>query len=245
MTAGKASLILIAVIRFARRIFAAMRLSPLVLSLGMAVAVLASALAQQPASQLNSGVPAPAVRTKPIIAPKDAAPKADGTKPDAAAAKCGRFEAGRNAVYAAMIKTGLAELPDKSTAGDMAAFQGELEQTYQKYEILAKAGDVQALRKLLAIEMFVAQIRRKDASDMSVRKACALGKLPVKQQMITDSLSCAVLSLEGERREDGANRERAKTMLATAKSALPETANAATPGKILHDDVVRGLDGCY
>lgn len=223
-----------------------MRLSPFALCLGMAVlAGAAPALAQQSSSQLNSGVPAPAVRTKPIIAPKETAPNPDAAKPGASPAKCGRFETGRNALYAAVIKTVLAELPDKSTAGDMAAFQGELEQTYQKYEVLAKAGDVLALRKMLAIEMFVAQIRRKDASDMTVRKACALGKMPVKQQAMTDSLSCAVLSLEGERREDGANRERAKTMLATAKTAIPETANAATPGKILYDDVVRGLAGCY
>ena len=221
-------------------------------ALGLCVAVAAggsgSALAQQSNSQLESTMPVapPMPRPKGSVTPpppkKEAAP-AEASAP--AAAKCSKFETGRTAIYAAVIKTVLPELPDKTQAGDASNFQADLEQIYLKYETLAKTGDVQALRKMMAIEIFVAQIRRKDAGELTLRKACALGKLPVKQRQISDPLSCAVMSLEGERRQDEASRERAKTMMANAKETIPETANAATPGKILYEDVVRGLEGCY
>lgn len=207
------------------------------------VALPVSALAQQPATPANPAPGFPSTR-KPLPTVQNKEEQAAKAAAEAAA-KCARYDSARNIVYAAAIKSVLPEMPQPGQGSDPAAMQQEVQTAYEKYEAEARTGDIGALRKMTAIEMFVGQLRKSNAGEPTLRKACTLAKLPDRQRVILDPLTCAVLSLEGNRREEEGARPRAKEMMELARKSIPEGANAAHAGKVLFDDVARGLDGCF
>lgn len=170
--------------------------------------------------------------------------KAAPAQPQPPVEKCGRYTFARNAAFAANIKTILSDLPQRGEGTEPAAFFQELESLYLKLEEQAKAGEIDPLRKLVAMELFVSQIRGQPTRDMTLKKACFLAKVPEKMRAIIDPLTCAVILLEPERRQGEAARAEAKQMLALAGKLVPANANASSAAKILFDDVSRGLEGC-
>ena len=224
------------------------RLAPALAALLMTADVVCAQILVQPPPPPPLRNPDSRSTLQPVPSKEEQAAKAAAAAASAAAAaggKCARFEAGRNAVYAAAIRTVLPELPQPGQAADVAAFQGDVEKIHAKYEAEARAGDVGALRKLMAVEMFAMQLQRKDAPEPTLAKACALAGAPEKQRVILDPLACAVLSLEGNRKDDPTRRDKAKAMMAAAKAMVPANANASNAAKLLHDEVEKGLDGCY
>lgn len=224
------------------------RLAPALAALLMTAGGVCAQILVQPAPPPPLRNPDSRSTLQPVPSKEEQAAKAAAAAASAAAAaggKCARFEAGRNAVYAAAIRTVLPELPQPGQAADVAAFQGDVEKIHAKYEAEARAGDVGALRKLMAVEMFAMQLQRKDAPEPTLAKACALAGAAEKQRVILDPLACAVLSLEGSRKDDPIRRDKAKAMMAAAKAMVPANANASNAAKLLHDEVEKGLDGCY
>ncbi|MCA0425583.1 MAG: hypothetical protein LCH61_20125 [Proteobacteria bacterium] len=173
------------------------------------------------------------------------APNKDEAAKAAPVEKCARYDLARNAVYAAEVRTIIPEMPQPGQFKNGEEFQGSVEKVYAKYETEAKGGDIGAVRKLTAIEMFIMHMAKKDSPEPTMKKACTLATLPEAQRVILDPLACAVLSLEGTRRDDAANRERAKTMMATAMAMVPKDANATHAGKLLYDETAKGLEGCF
>ena len=184
----------------------------------------------------TSGAVAQQPRVPPVRTPATPAP---------ADAPCARYDLARNAAMAAAIKTVLAELPERGEGGDPAAHLRALEPLYQRYEERARAGEIEPLRKLTAIELFLTEIRREPTRDLTQRKACFLANVPERMRSMIDSVACAVILLEPARRLDDANRAEARRVMDEAARLVPADANAASIAKILHDDVSRGLEGCY
>lgn len=170
--------------------------------------------------------------------------KAAPAQPQPPAEKCGRYPFARNAAFAANIKTILSDLPQRGEGSDPAVFFQEMEAHYVKLEEQARAGEIDPLRKLVAMELFASQVRGQPTREMTLKKACFLAKVPEKMRSIIDPLTCAVILLEPERRQGEAARAEAKQMLALAGKLVPANANASSAAKILFDDVSRGLEGC-
>ena len=175
-----------------------------------------------------------------------AAPKAEPPREKAEPVeKCGRYTLARNAAFAAQIKTILAELPQRGGDTGPGETLAALEPLYLGYEEQAKAGEINPLRKLVAIEIFLSQVRGQPTRELTLRKACFLAKVPEKMRTILDALTCAVIQLEPGRRENEASRTEARQMLEAAEKLVPAGANASSMAKILYDDIARGLQGCF
>lgn len=161
------------------------------------------------------------------------------------AQKCGGYDQAKNAVFTQNIKLILNEMPDRSKIKDAQDFRTTVEGLYGKYEAEARAGNIMALRKMLGIEIFAAQIQQRPSQDVTLRKACVLAKAQEPQRLMADVLTCAVISLEPTRRENEVNVEQARQMMATAGEMASKLPASAPATKILYEDVQKGLSGCY
>lgn len=201
--------------------------------------VLGAALASVLAGAAHAQSPQP----RPAVTPKGEA------KPAAPAAqtqeKCAGFAGARNAALMAEIKPVLVNMPQPGANADEGKFRAEVEEAYTKAEARARTGDVEAMRQMLGIELFVSEIQRRPAGDGTLRKACFLADMPDARRSILNVLTCAVLSLEPARRDDEAQRTKAQAMMERAEKMVPANAGAASVAKVLFEDVKRGLAGCY
>lgn len=204
----------------------------MVAKLAMSAVMFAAVLASAPA--LAQTTATPPARTPAPTAQKPA---------DAPA--CGQFSLAQNAVYAAYIKLVVDELPDPRKVPDPEQMTRDLEALYARYVAAAQAGDNAAGRKATALEIFGMQMRRQPTADMTQRKLCMLAREGLRDNGLADALACAVSTLDGPRREQPGNRELARQMMDRAKAMVPANANAADVGKMLYEDVARGLAGCY
>lgn len=186
----------------------------------------------------NAQVPQP----RPPVAPKGEAKPALPAQPPE---KCAGYAGARNAALMAEIKPVLGSMPQPGADTDEVKFRAEVEDAYIKAEARARAGDIEAMRQMLAIELFVSEIQRRPAGDTTLRKACFLAEVPEAQRSILNVLTCAVLSLEPARRDDELQRNRAQAMMQRAEKMVPANATAASVAKVLFEDVKRGLSGCY
>lgn len=164
---------------------------------------------------------------------------AQETKPEA----CSNFNTAQNAVYAAYIRLISDELPDPAKVQG-EAMKNALEALYNKHVEAARAGDINAVRKATAYELFGMQIQRLPPADSTQERFCVLAKAPGREALV-DTLACAVATLDGPRKERPGAKENAKLMMEKAAASIPENANASDVGKLLHDSVARGLTGCF
>jgi len=201
----------------------AMRLSVVIVALGFATT---AALAQfQPPKSKQPSPPKP-----------EAPPPAE---------QCAGYESARNAAFTTIIKQVLSEMPDAASASDREGFRNAVEAAYAANETKARAGDVLAMRKLVSIEVFVAQIQKRAIDPATYRRMCWLADLPDAQRAIPDVLACAVLAADPQRRQDELARLKGRSMLERAGRMIPADATRATHAKVLYEDVKRGLNGCF
>lgn len=164
----------------------------------------------------------------------------------AAPTGCSGFSGAQNAAYAQFIRMIVDELPPGEAARqNPEKFGQDLEAMYRKHASAAEAGDVNEGRKATALELFAMQLKKQPAADTTQKKLCMLARERLRDNGVADALACAVASLDGGRREAPGNKELAKAMVEQAKTMVPEGANASNPGKVLFDEVSKGLTGCY
>jgi hypothetical protein len=212
----------------------------------MIKALLATALVALPCAALGQ-----AARPQPLPAqqPPQQAPQpqtAPAQQPPAAEAKpeaCANFAMAQNAIYAAYIRLIADELPDPAKVQG-EAMKDALEAAYTRQVETARGGDINAVRKATAYELFGMQIQRLPPADSTQERLCVLAKAPGREALV-DTLACAVSTLDGPRKERPGAKEAARAMMEKAAASIPAEANASDLGKLLYDSVARGMAGCY
>lgn len=184
-------------------------------------------LAQQPAR------PAPQVKAAP-----PAAAKVEAT--------CARYASAVAAAYMAYIRVLKSDLPElNENVPDAAAHADKLQALYDKLMEEAQSDDPTALRKLAALEVLGLYSQGRSMHDVTLRKVCMLARLPGDAATLLDAVGCAVMSVDETRRKIQSNRDTARQMMAKAKAKITANAGPADAGRMLHEDVQRGLEGCY
>ena len=159
-----------------------------------------------------------------------------------AAPACSQLKVAQNAVYSAYIRLVVADLPDASAGVAPDEMAEKLKDLYDKQVAAAQDGDVAALRKTAALEIFAMQLKQAPIADFTRSKLCLFAGEPQPGFGVLDNLACAVTSIDSANRE--LHKPAAKAAMDKARALVPADANAASTDKLLLDDVTRGLAGC-
>jgi hypothetical protein len=89
-----------------------------------------------------------------------------------------------------------------------------------RYEQFTRAGDLNSLRKLVALGLFTATAAKREPLDVTFKLVCELAKNPPSPENVIDPLICATIALDGARRDDAANRAMALAMIDRARKNL-------------------------
>lgn len=158
------------------------------------------------------------------------------------AAACSQLKTAQNAAYAAYIRLVVDELPDARNGASPDEMTEKLKALYEKQVATAQDGDVAALRKTAALEIFAMQLKQSPLPEFTRRKLCLFASEPQPGFGVLDNVACAVASIDSAERE--LHKSKAQAALEKARSLVPADANAASTDKLLYDDVARGLAGC-
>jgi hypothetical protein len=149
----------------------------------------------------------------------------------AGAQTCKDFAAGRKSTYALYSTLVLDDVRAIQKGQDINAAIGALA---TKYVVMVKStGDPAAFRKLIALGLLTALSSDKEPQEATFKLVCSAAKLPPPN--VLDPLTCAVVALDGSRRNTIANRTLAKAMVEVAKKNLARDSKPAAAQKLFDE----------
>lgn len=156
---------------------------------------------------------------------------------------CDNFDAARKAAYFPYI-TGVSDeitaAQKNSSGASINTVIGDLSNTYLQH---ARAGDGNAVRKLIGLGLFTAYAAKQEPLDVTFKLVCESAKQRMPPINVADPLACATIALDGTRRANAENRTLAKDMITLARSNL--TTDRDTAGaKKLFDTVANTALAC-
>lgn len=149
------------------------------------------------------------------------------TSCSAAAATCEPFEKARDAAYHTYTGLVLDELSAARKSDPSVSVNTVIDGMVRKYEQATRAGDLVALRKLIAIGLLTATAAKREPLDVTFKLVCQLAKHPEAPKNVLDPLACATIAVDGARRENVENRATALAMIESANKNLPADQNPA------------------
>lgn len=158
-------------------------------------------------------------------------------------AACDNFEAARKAAYfnyAKLVVDGIKEA-QKSEGG--TPINTVINQLAHKYEQFARAGDEQALRKLIGLGLFTAIAANREPLDVTLNLACGMAKRQPPPENVLEPLACATIVVDGSHRENPANRSTARAMVDLAKKNLT-TDHSPAGARSLFDTIAPIITAC-
>jgi hypothetical protein len=137
-----------------------------------------------------------------------------------AGAACDNFETARNAAYMPYMRLVSEEIAAAQMSDSGTSTNTTINRLAAKYEQYTRVGDLVALRKLIALDLFTAFAAKREPLDVTFKLTCELARKPRPPENVIDPLVCATIALDGSRRGDAANRSIATDMIDRAKKNL-------------------------
>jgi hypothetical protein len=142
--------------------------------------------------------------------------------------------------YARFVLDDVKAIPKNDPNAPFGAAMEALGRTYAR---TARFGDIIALRKLIGLGLFTASAAHAPPPEGTFKLICELARRAPQPGLTLDPLTCAVVAVDGARRNDGRNRALARQMIDLARTRLAGDQNGPAAQK-LFDDLVPIVTAC-
>jgi hypothetical protein len=147
------------------------------------------------------------------------------TAPGRSAEPCADIERARQSTYVPFAKLIVDDVNAIRKSTPSASFNAALQTLSGTYARAARFGDMLALRKLIGLGLFTAYAAHTAPPETTFKLVCELARRSPQPALTLDPLTCAVVAIDGARRDDQRNRELANQMLDLAKGRMASDPN--------------------
>jgi hypothetical protein len=145
--------------------------------------------------------------------------------PVKAAEPCSDIERARQATYLQYAKLVVDDVNTARKNTSNVPFNTAIQQLGASYVRTARFGDTVALRKLIGLGLFTALAANAQPLDTTFKLVCELAQRAPQPLLTLDPLTCAVIAVDGARRDDQENRALARYMVDLARVRMASDPN--------------------
>ena len=163
--------------------------------------------------------------------------------PVRAAEPCPDIERARQATYVQYAKLIADDLNGIHKSAPNLPINTALQQATATYARAASAGDMLALRKLIGVGLFTAYAAHTAPPEATFKLVCELARRSSQPALSLDPLTCAVIAVDGARRDDQRNRALAGQMVDLARARMASDPNGSA-ARALFEDALPIITAC-